>query len=131
LDTLSIITSIEASHATVTIDLGDYDETYKGAVFDVWVTPTRAHVQAYQAYYTKWVAPVVEAGKVPPEVADRDDERTAELDPWLAETWRNIPLEQVTAIREHLQATNPRAWDWLYNKTLETAAQYRETLVKN
>jgi len=131
MDALSIIINIEASYATVTIDLGDYDETYKGALFEVWVTPTRAHVRAYQAYYAKWVAPVVEAASVPPEIADKEDERNGELDMWLAETWRNIPLEQTTQIREHLEATNPRAWDWLYNKTLETAAEYRETLVKN
>ncbi len=126
--TLDLITGIEASYATITVDLGEYDATYKGATFDVWITPTRAHLDVYQAYYKRWVDPGTEQD----DDTDADDaEQYAELDPWLAETWRNLSLEDTTAIREHLQETNPRAWWWLYNKTLEVAAEYRETLIKN
>ncbi len=121
--TLDLITGVSASYATATIDLGEYDETYDGATFDVWITPTRAHLDAYQAYYRRWMDPGTER--------DDDAEQYAELDPWLAETWRNLSLEEVTGIREHLLETNPRAWWWLYNRTLEVAAEYRDTLVKN
>ncbi len=129
MSTLDLIAGISASYATVTIDLGDYDETYKGATFDVWVTPTRGHIDAYQAYYTRWIDPGTEQADEADE--EREARRYAELDPWLAETWRNLSAEETAAVREHLQETNPRAWWWLYNKTLEVAAEYRDTLVKN
>ena len=32
------------------LDLGDCDEAFRGAVFDVWVTPTRAHWAEFAAY---------------------------------------------------------------------------------
>jgi hypothetical protein len=129
--TLELIKGVEASYATVTIDLGEYDATYAGATFDVWVTPTRGHLDAYQAYFDKWVRPITETGEMPDEDAESEAERNAELDAWLAETWRNHPLEDVTAIRAHLEKSNPRVWRWLYNRTLEVAAEYRETLIKN
>jgi len=130
---------------TRTVDLGDCDESYRGAEFRVWVTPTRAHWAAFADYVT-WLnteperrrkqrdnipgeAERAEFDRVTAEALDR--EMYERLDDWLAETWVNVEREDVTTIREHLQDDNPGAWDWLYNATLRTVREYRESLTKN
>jgi len=141
---LQKITSTGPVKTTVTLDLGDCDEAYRGAIFDVWVTPTRAHWAAF-AEYVVWLEEepkrqqAKKAGMAPAEAAefDRvmgeqlDREMWSRLDAWLADTWLNVELEEVTQIREHLQADFPAAWDWLYNHTLRTMREYRDNLSKN
>ena len=129
-DTLGIITE---TRVTRRLDLGDYEEQYRGAVFDVWVTPTRAHLQAF-GEYTDWLAENVtgreselEPGQIEPLYA----EMYQRVDAWLAGTWLNIPADEVTTIREALQDTDIDAWNWLYTGTLEAITGYRERRVKN
>jgi hypothetical protein len=144
-NTLQQITGRGRVETTVTLDLGDCDEAYRGATFDVWVTPTRAHWETF-AEYAVWLdeepkrqqqerdkikdeAERAEFDRIKSEQLEREMFRR--LDAWLADTWRNIPLEEVTQIREHLQDSFPAAWDWLYAQTLRTMREYRENLSKN
>ncbi len=131
---LDLITGVGAAYTTVTVDLhAQFPESYKeGAVFDVWVTPTRGHLDEFQVY-REWVAEnITQAEGVGEEEAERlDAEMYARFDAWLNETWRNWELDDVSAIREHLQQSNPAAWDWLYNETLRVMSEYRENLIKN
>jgi hypothetical protein len=144
-DTFQIIREAGPIKRTVTLDLGDCDETYRGAVFDVWVAPTRAHLAQF-AEYKVWLD--TEPGrrqkqrdaiedKAEREEFDRvmgeqlDNEMYRRLDAWLADTWLNIDLDAVTQIRDHLQETYPAAWNWLYSHTLRAMRDYRENLTKN
>ena len=147
-DTLNIIRSPGPDKTTRRIDLGDCDESLRGAVFDVWVTPTRAHVQAY-IDYQDWLKeePVRRQSKVNAieDAAERErvDQEMAQqtlremyerLDAWMAETWVNIPAEEVPIIRERLQGdddVSSSVWRWLYDRTFEVIADYREQLTKN
>jgi len=137
--------SIGTIKTTRTIDLGDCDEAFRGAVFDVWVTPTRAHWQEFWDY-VRWLNEEPERAKErrdqiedETERAEFDREHSAQmeremwqrLDHWLAETWTNIPAGEVTQIREHLQESFPDAWTWLYNRTLSVIREHRESLTKN
>lgn len=167
---LDKITSVSAVREAVTIDLGDFHADYRGATFDVWVTPTRAHQDAFreiQAYLT-------EAGKEARETLKRMDQqhrakitelraagrsadvveieeqyqieralvdnRLAEqmeaeynerLIRWLADTWLNWDVDDARQARDHLLATNPAAWDWLWNTTTNTIGEYRRRVLKN
>ena len=127
------ILSVEASFTTVAVDLHDGDSSYpKGTLFEVWVTPTRGHLSAFNEY-RDWVREnITLATDLQEEDAERlNAEMYARFDAWLAETWRNFDADEVTQLREHLQETNPGVWDWLYNETLKAMADYREGLVKN
>lgn len=46
---LDVIRGVNDVRQSVTVDLGDYNPAYAGATFEVWVTPTRAHNQRFQA----------------------------------------------------------------------------------
>ena len=143
-NTLQAILAQPLVKTTRRVDLGDCDDAYRGATFDVWVTPTRAHWTAF-ADYVAWLntepqrrakerdnlpeAERAEFDRVMGEQLDR--EMYERLDAWLAETWVNLDVGEVTQIREHLQTTYPAAWDWLYNATLRTMREYREGLTKN
>jgi hypothetical protein len=130
--TLGIITGTKVTRR---IDLGDYEESWRGAVFDVWVAPTRAHLQAY-GEYNDWLQEHADAeGSVDPDAIPEMYER---LDAWLAVTWTNFPtteghtaLEEVTLIREHLQEVSGAVWEWLYTTTLDAILEYRRGRVKN
>ena len=131
-----------------TIDLGDCDEAYRGATFDVWVTPTRGHLKQFTEYrdWLQAIPGAIAGIKLQADEIEDDTEREAfttaqterldremyrQLDAWLSETWLNLDLDSTTQIREHLQETNPSAWEWLYNETLRTMNEYREGLTKN
>lgn len=143
-NTLQAILAQQTVKTTRRLDLGDCDEAYRGATFDVWVTPTRAHWSAF-ADYVAWLntepqrrqkerdsLPEHERAEFDRAVgAQLDREMYERLDAWLAETWVNLDLAEVTQIREHLQETYPAAWDWLYQATLRTIREYREGLTKN
>lgn len=133
MSTLGIITETKVTRR---VDLGDYEESWRGAVFDVWVTPTRAHMAEF-AENTDWIR------EHQAEIVDDGDEATiAEMNEriggWLARTWLNFPTTEehsaegeVTLIREHLQDCDFEAWNWLYGRTLEVIREYREGRVKN
>jgi hypothetical protein len=145
---LSILEQISAAGVVKTtreLDLGDCDEAYRGAIFRIWVTPTRAHwaeIVDYRAWLlTEPARRQAERDKIE-DAAERAEfdrvvterlerEMNSRLDAWLAETWTNIERDEVTQIREHLQENNPAAWDWLYLRTLRTIRDYRENLTKN
>ncbi len=145
---MSILDQIAAVGVVLTtrrIDLGDCDEAYTGAVFDVWVTPTRAHWAEWVGYQT-WLAEVTEDGQAQRDaepdkgrrealdaelIAQLEREAFPRLDAWLGETWTNIPAEDVPAIRTQLQEVHPAAWAWLLDHTVGAIYKHREELTKN
>lgn len=161
---LERITSITEVLETVTVDLGDFNEAYRGATFDVWVTPTPAHQERFRDI-KKWLsdaskdanealrrmdkqhraqlASLRDEGRASDVVtiekeyqAERAlfDQRCAEkleaeynerLLQWIADTCLNWELEELRQARDHLQATNPLAWEWLWNRITSTIGEYK------
>lgn len=54
-DVLGKITSVSMVQEIRTVDLGDFHESYRGAIFEVWVTPTKAHQAAFTGIQ-EWLA---------------------------------------------------------------------------
>jgi hypothetical protein len=110
-----------------TIDLGDFNEVYAGARFEVNVTPTRGHVREW----TEITAAVERMTKERPEdpgaALEEHQHRVAQ---WLAGTW-GMKVGEVEQIREALQEKNPLAWEWLYKRTFEVIGEYRREVLKN
>jgi hypothetical protein len=144
-DTLKRVTSVVAIETTTTIDLGDFREEYRGGTFDVWVEPSRAHWREWNEY-VDWFKSESERLEAEMDAIEDDDERetfntahaeqlererTRRLDKWLSETWRNLSLDEVTAVREHLQDTYMEAWNWLFNATLGAMMDYHADATKN
>ncbi len=127
-DTLQLIQDTEVTH---TLDLGDYDEAYRGATFDVWITPPRSHWRAWNAYITWLQENIIDQGIEEGQIETLNAEMYRQLDAWMAETWRNLSLDETTQIRERLENVNPGAWQWLYNETLRVMREYRERRSKN
>ena len=117
---------------TRTVDLGDFEESYRGATFEVNVTPSRAHLRDW-GKITEFIQELTTR-------SDKlsDDEKTAALAEyeekkivWLARTWTNINLEEAREIRDHLEEANPLAWDWLLTFTSLTIGNFRKESLKN
>ena len=112
---------------TRTVDLGDFAEGYRGATFEVNVTPSRGHLQEWTDI-TETIRQAAD-GKTLDLVAvmAEHNERVAR---WLAATW-SMPVEEVTQIREVLLERNPLAWEWLYKRTFDVIGEYRSEVLKN
>jgi len=72
---LSKITAISEVRETVAVDLGDYHESYRGAIFEVWVTPTKAHQKRF-GEIQEWLA---QAGKDAQTALARMDRQNKDL----------------------------------------------------
>jgi hypothetical protein len=94
----------------------------------VWVAPTRDHLAAFGDYNDWLQEHAGEDGTIEPDAVPEMHER---LDAWLAETWTNIPAEEVSQIREHIQSVSWDVWQWLYTATLDAIMEYRRGKVKN
>ena len=120
--------------STKTIDLGNFDEAYRGAKFQVWVSVTRAHVARW-GEIVDWIneqRKVVKAGKL----TDIDLERiNAEWQDrkiaWYADTWLNIGQDEARQIRDALLEKNPPAWEWLTDQTVQAIREYKDRKTKN
>jgi len=124
-----------AAYETRKIDLGDFAADYKGAIFEVWVTPTRAHMRQFEqlaAPIQEQAARIKRGEKIPPEESLRVmSEYEDALLEWHAEVWRNIPLDEARQIREALEENCPGALDWLLKRTSETIGDFRRERLKN
>lgn len=142
---LERVLQVEALQRVERVDLGEFDEAYRGAVFEVWVTPTRAHVEAW-GEIREWLERSTEEARVererytdPGRRAEFDQEQATLLEMeyeervlrWLAGTWLNVELEEARKIREHLLSSNPRAWEWLVHRTHTTIGEFKRRLVGN
>ncbi len=136
-DVLKTIKGVGAHAITRPLDLGEFDEVYAGAIFRVWVNPSRDHL-------AEWGTIAVEvnaARKAANELDDPDaakDLRREALETyrtrsiaWYAETWTNIDLDEALQIRDTLEEDNPLAWDWLTGRTSKMIGDYREEKLKN
>jgi len=128
---------------TVTVDLGDYDEVYRGATFEVWVTPTRAHVQTW-GEIAQWLDQVSKRARVELEKKDtayrkeirrlEGESKTAEIQA-LEKGYKAERAEFDTQTAERLQAEYDRkqlgwlARTWL-NVPEEEAREIRDHLVE-
>ena len=126
-DILSKIKNVETISRT--LDLGDCDEAYRGAVFEVWVAPTRAHLQEWRAL-TEYITDVQKRAD-----GMSDDEKDEALVvwhdrqlAWYAGTWLNIGLDEARQIRDALPDV---VWDWLTINTSRMIGQYRTEKLKN
>jgi hypothetical protein len=135
-DALQIIQRAGRVESIERIDLGDCDEVFRGAVFDVWVTPTRAHIEQRREL-NQWLLRADErVAAIQRELEDIEDEDEKErieqarideveqetgrrVDAYLAKTWLNLDLDAVTKIREHLQKEFPYAFTWLIRRTAQ------------
>lgn len=122
---------IRDAKASITrvLDLGDFDEMYQGAVFEVEVAPTRAHLQEW-AGLTDYIQGIA-ATKDEMTEDEKDDametwqSRRVE---WYAKTWRNISLEEAQEIYEALPQV---AWDWLTRRTSQMIGEFRREKLGN
>jgi len=114
---------------TRTVDLGDFAEGYRGATFEVNVTPSRGHLQEW-GEITEFIIRVA-AKKLGEEEAQgvmaKYDRRVAS---WLAATWA-MDVGQVEQIRDALKERNPLAWEWLQRRTTDAISGYRSEVLKN
>jgi hypothetical protein len=114
-----------------TLDLGDFDEAYRGATFNVWVAPSRAHLQEWASLTAE-----IQAAQKKAEAGEMNDEEKREaLEKWqarhlewFAETWRNVPLAEAQQIQEALPKM---AWEWLTQRTSEMIGEYRREKLGN
>jgi len=72
---LSKIMSVSEVRETAAVDLGDYHESYRGAIFEVWVTPTKAHQKRF-GEIQEWLA---QAGTDVRVALERMDRQNKEL----------------------------------------------------
>jgi hypothetical protein len=114
------------------IDLGDFNEVYAGARFEVNVTPTRGHVREWSEITDALQAAAKDAAaaKTELDVAAVMEEHQHRVAQWLAETWGMDRLE-VEQIRAALLEKNPLAWEWLHKRTFEVIGEYRREVLKN
>ena len=139
------IADVGVLEKTEAVDLGDFDEAFRGAVFEVWLTPTRAHIEAF-GEVRDWLKRESERARRDRDgIRDEEKRRAfdtesagrlqagydARLDAWLAETWRNVKLEEVRQIHAHLSRVAPPAWDWLANETHTTIGRFRRRAAGN
>lgn len=169
-DLLKKITSVGAVEETVPVDLGEFHKSYAGAVFEVWVTPSQAHIDHW-GEIRDWLEGAGKRAQGALEELDRQheermgelreaDEVAAVLDEeknyqverkafnegeaerldeewqertirWYADTWLNLSLDEARQIRDHLREHNPRAWDWLTDRTQKAIGEYRRRTLGN
>ncbi len=117
---------------TRTIDLGDFEESYRGATFEVCVTPSRAHLRAW-GEITEFIQEINQTKSDLSEeervaaLASFEDQQLA----WMVTSWVNVTLDEAREVRSHLQENNPLAWDWLLTKTSATIGNFRAETLKN
>lgn len=136
MSTLRKIKKAQSSSITRTLNLGEFDPVYEGAIFDVWVSPTRGHLKEWSDIS----AAISQANREKDKIegsAEKQAFMKAALESyeenqltWYAETWRNISLEEAREIREVLAESNPLAWDWLLARTSKMIGDYRQEKLK-
>lgn len=117
---LERITSIAEVRETVTVNLGDFNKSYQGATFDVWVTPTPAHRDKLREIH-QWLA---EAGKDARDALARLDAQHRERVTRLREAGQAADV--VTLEQEH--QTERALFDQRCAEKME--AEYQERLVQ-
>ena len=116
---------------TRTLDMGDFDEVYAGATFEVWVAPTRAHLDAWQDTTQFIVGVNQRLDKLTAKEKETAFETWRErVVGWYAETW-GLEVDVARQIRDALDENNPLAWEWLMQRTSAMIGEYREAKLKN
>lgn len=133
-DILGKIRGADEARISRPLDLGEFDEAYRGATFEVWVAPTREHLQEWAAL-TEFIneqrrianSDGMSEGEMTAAMAEYEERQLA----WYAETWLNISLEEARQIRQALQQQNNLAWDWLLMKSSRMIGQFRAEKLGN
>jgi len=133
-DILGRIRGADEARISRTLDLGEFDEAYRGATFEVWVAPTRAHLQEWAALTTfiNDQREIANGGGMSEEqmaasLAEYEERQLA----WYAETWLNISLEEARQIKAALLSQNNLVWDWLLIRTSQMIGQFRAEKLGN
>lgn len=146
-----ILAKLKKAHSRIerTLDMAEFDEGYAGATFQVWMAPTRAHMREWgdlTEFITSESARLKRERANPPDGLNEEDlaafyaasevETEGVLEEWrvrqvawYATTW-GMSLEDVQAIREALQESNPLAWDWLLTRSSQMIGEYRREKLK-
>lgn len=144
MSTFDRISNIKRCEETVTVDLGDYAQAYRGATFDVWVTPTQAHLDRLTGI-DAWLQEQTDAAKKVRDALPANERAAKEKDllgkinrqwedmwlDWYADTWLNVEREEAYQIRDHLKECDPAAWSWLTDRTTKTIGEFRQRKLKN
>lgn len=127
------------------LNLADMHAKYEGVTFQVWVTPTRAHKEAYQEILT-WleeertrvkmdidkIKDLILRGKADQEAAElMNYEFNKRVAHWMGNTWIDWTESEAVAAFEALWKDNPLAWEWLRDQTTKLIGEYRRAFVGN
>jgi len=129
-DTLDLIKGMGDQKISRTLDLGDHDEMYRGAIFEVWVAPTGEHLQEWQELTNRIAVELPKLAKTMTEEEQKEAlaEWQSRQAAWYGKTWLNIPPEEVPQIRDALPGV---VWDWLLLQTSRMIRNYRQEKLKN
>jgi len=115
------------------LDLALFDPAYEGVALDVWVTPSRAHLQEWMdiTQMITGAARAAEAGQLTEEesavkFAEWKERQLA----WYARTW-DISLAEARELHDACQERNPLLWDWITLETSRIIGNYRQEKLKN
>lgn len=121
----------KAPRITRTLDMGEFDEGYRGATFEVWVSPNRAHLDAWQDITAFIVGVNQRLDEM--EVEEKEAafaEWRERVVGWYAQTW-GIEADVARQIRDALEESNPLGWKWLTRRTSAMIGEYRQEKLKN
>jgi len=141
--------SIHIPRITREIHLSDYqpeyvDEQGNPVTLHIWVNPPRSVMDGWRDIQRGWIELVAEGQKSPSDdetILEARGNRVIELNhrlcDWFAQVWSQKPgaetwtQEEVNNLIAHFSDSDPMAWDWIRDKTLEAIRQYRELKRKN
>ena len=137
-----LLDTIRATRIYRPLDMGEFDAAYEGvgAVFQVWVNPTRDHNRAWYEVARAigamgqakdaWVGEDDKEKRASLEVAFTEavDRWLSLQDAWFAEMWQGVSVEEVGQLRD---ALSDAEWQWLTARTSKMPAEFRDEKVKN
>lgn len=127
------------------ISLGDYAVEYADARFDVWVNPPRKVMKELyriqlETYDLLRAVQSNPEGRQEAQLASESQVTTLgnDLVTWLSQLWsagavveRHMTVDEVSVLRDTLNDSDPRAWQWLVSNTIKVVEDYRDVSRKN
>jgi hypothetical protein len=137
-----VLDIIRATRIYRPLDMAAFDPVYEGAgaVFQVWVNPTRDHVRAWYEVVRAWGAAeqakqawldekgATRKAELEAAFTEAVDTALALQDAWFAQMWQGMSVEEVVQLRD---ALSDAEWQWLSDRTTRMPGEFREEKVKN
>jgi hypothetical protein len=137
---LDQIRSVGEVRVTRTLDLGDLDEAWRGAAFEVWVMPTRGVLREFDECNARLQRENATLGMRIRQAEGTDElaEAMAELDA-LREWWEGFRVRWYARIwgmeegeaEQIWEALPETAWDWVCGRSSSMIGAYRGEVLKN